>query len=120
MDKNRLFIFILRIGLAFVLLYAAVSSFLAPYNWIGYFPVFLRDLISENILLSTFSVFEIILGLWILWGKYLFYSSILASVSLLGIIIFNFNQMDIIFRDVSILLTAISLAVYSYNGKFKF
>jgi len=71
-------------------------------------------LVPENILLPAFSIFEIILALWILWGKYLFYSSLLARVSLLGIIIFNLGQMDIIFRDVSILLTATALTVYSY------
>jgi len=76
-------------------------------------------LVPENILLPAFSIFEIILALWILWGKYLFYSSLLASVSLLGIIFFNLGQMDIIFRDISILLTAVSLSVYSYNDKLR-
>lgn len=119
MDKEKLTFLLLRIGIAFAFLYAAVSSFLTPYNWIGYFPVFLRDLVPENILLLTFSIFEIFLAIWILWGKYLFYSSVLASISLLGIIIFNFSQMDIIFRDISILLTAVSLSVYSYNNRLK-
>ncbi|PIR79727.1 MAG: hypothetical protein COU25_03895 [Candidatus Levybacteria bacterium CG10_big_fil_rev_8_21_14_0_10_35_13] len=119
MDKEKVAFLLLRIGLSFAFLYAAFSSFLAPSNWIGYFPVFIRNLVTENILLPLFSIFEITLALWILWGKYLFYSSVLASISLLGIIIFNFNQMDIIFRDVSILLMAISLVVYSYNDKLK-
>ena len=119
MNRNQIIFLLLRIGVAFAFFYAAVSSFLAPNNWIGYFPQIMRNLVPADILLPLFSIFEIILALWILWGKYLFYSSLLASVSLLGIIIFNFSQMDVIFRDVSILLTSVALAVYSYPKSLK-
>ena len=115
MDKTKLMILLLRIGLTFVFLYAAIASFIEPQNWIGYIPSFMRNAISDSILLPGFSVYEIILGLWILSGKKLFYSSILASATLFGIIIFSLSQFDVTFRDVSILLTALSLAVYSFR-----
>lgn len=116
MDKNKLVFLLLRIGLSFVFIYAAFSSLINPINWIGYFPQFLKDIVPPSILLPSLSAFEIILGIWVLSGRRLFYSSLISAFSLLGIIVFNFNQMDIVFRDVSILLTAIALAVYSYEG----
>lgn len=116
MDKNKLFFLLLRGGLAFVFVYAGVSSLINPINWIGYFPAFIKDIIPSSFLLPIFSVFEIVLAVWLMSGKKLFYSSLIASLSLVGIIIFNLNQMDVIFRDVAILLTAVGLAVYSYEG----
>lgn len=105
--------FFLRFGIAFSFLYAAVSSFLNPNAWIGFFPIFLRNLIPVNILLILFSIFEIILGIWLISNKATFYASILASFALLGIIIFNFSSFDIVFRDVTILFAAIALAFLS-------
>ena len=95
--------FFLRFGIAFSFLYASISSFLNPNAWIGFFPLFLRNLIPSNILLLIFSIFEIILALWLISNKAIFYASILSSFVLLGIIIFNFNSFDIVFRDVTIL-----------------
>lgn len=115
MDKTRPMLILIRIGLAFVFFYAAIASFIEPLNWIGYIPQFMRNIISGNILLPGFSIFEIILGLWILSGKKLFYSSLVASLTLFGIIIFSLNQFDVTFRDVSILLTALGLSAYSYK-----
>ncbi|MEK6834735.1 MAG: hypothetical protein AABX61_00545 [Nanoarchaeota archaeon] len=105
--------FFLRFGIAFSFLYAAVSSFLNPNAWIGFFPIFLKDLIPNDILLILFSIFEIILALWLISNKAIFYASILASFTLLGIIIFNFSSFDIVFRDVTILFAAIALAFLS-------
>lgn len=105
--------FFLRFGIAFSFLYTAVSSFLSPNSWIGFFPMFLRDLIPANILLLIFSIFEIILALWLISNKAIFYASILSSFTLLGIIIFNFSSFDIVFRDVTILFAALALAFLS-------
>lgn len=116
MDRNKIFLFLLRAGLAFVFAYAAIASLITPVNWIGWFPIVLRNLVPSNILLISFSIFEIILAIWILSGKWLFYSSLISAAAMAGIIIFNINQMDIVFRDVAIVFTALGLAVYSYNG----
>ncbi len=106
---------LLRIGLAFAFLYAAIGSFLAPDSWIGFFPPFLRNIFPPNLLLVGFSVYEILLGLWLLWGGYAFYSASLAVLTLLGIIIPNLGALDIIFRDVGLLFAALGLAVLNYN-----
>ena len=101
---------ILRIGLAFAFLYPAVSGFFNPEAWIGYFPVFILDVVpNELVLLYGFGIIEIIIGLWILSGKYIFYPSAAAALLLAAIVLFNINQMDVLFRDVSILAMAIAL-----------
>ena len=105
---NRVSI-LLRLGLAFSFIYAAISSFINPSSWIGFFPSFLQN----DILLMIFSIYEILLGIWVFSGKKLFYSSVLSSLTLFGIIVFNFGAFDIVFRDVAILAMAIALALLS-------
>jgi len=100
---------LLRLGLAFSFIYVAISSFLNPNNWIGFFPSFLVSIIDTNILLTIFSIYEIILGVWLLTNRKIYYASILSAITLFGIIIFNLGALDIIFRDIPILIMAIIL-----------
>ena len=118
MNQKSLAFFLLRAAIASVFAYAAIGSFLTPDNWIGYFPIFLRHLIPQNMLLSGFSIYEIVLAGWLLSGKFTFYAAILSAMTLSGIVVFNFNQLDIIFRDFAIILAAASLAVFSFKNKF--
>ena len=109
---------ILRAGLAFAFLYPAVSAWFNPFAWIGYFPPFLLTAANgyEPILLHAFGGTEILIALWVLFGRNVFWPSILAAGYLLGIVAFNLNQMDVIFRDISILAIAIVLARMHRNG----
>ncbi len=113
--RYKLVSLLLRIGLAFVFLYVAVASFLAPDSWIGFFPAVFKNIFPQNLLLTGFSVYEILLGLWLLWGRYAFYSAPLAVLTLLGIIIPNLGALDIIFRDVGLLFAALALAALNYQ-----
>ena len=105
--------FFLRLGLASVFLYAAIASFLTPNNWIGFLPTWLKNIIPGIILLSIFSIYEIILSLWLLSGKKIYYASILSAITLFLIIITNITNLDILFRDIAIFFSAISLAILS-------
>jgi uncharacterized membrane protein YphA (DoxX/SURF4 family) len=107
---------LLRVGLAATFLYAAIASFVEPYAWIGYMPAFLQHLFPASLLLNGFSVAEIVLSLWLLSGKFLFYSSLVAALMLAGIILLNFGAMDIVFRDIAILFSAIALTLIGYAG----
>lgn len=101
---------ILRVGLAFAFLYPPVAAYFDPYAWIGYFPDFLRDMIgNDTLLLHAFGAIEVIVALWVLSGVRIFLPSLLAALMLLGIIVFDFSQMDVIFRDVSIMAMALAL-----------
>lgn len=110
--REQKILLMLRIGLAFSLFYAALSSLIDPMSWIGYFPQFVRDLApSEALLTGGFSFVQLVVGGWILSGKQIFIPSVMAVVMLLGIILFNVSQMAVIFRDVSILFMALALAL---------
>lgn len=102
---------ILRAGVAFAFLYPAIDAFLNPYTWFGYFPPFLQGILPDMILLHGFGALEIILGLWILFGKHIYWGAVFASVILAGIIVFNFNNFEVLFRDVSILAMTVALAI---------
>ena len=105
----------LRVGLAFAFFYAAISSFITPQNWIGFFPTFLRNIVPQSFLLTFFSIYEIVLGLWLLSNKKTFYVAVLSAISLFFITVLNWTAMEIVFRDVSILFMAVALAILSKN-----
>ena len=115
MGNERVVFLLLRLGVAFAFLYPPVSAFLNPAAWVGYFPPFLLDLFAgqEASLLNAFGVFEVVIGLWILSGKKIFVPSALAALSLVAIVAFNFSQMDVVFRDLSIAAAAAALALMS-------
>ena len=97
---------ILRLGIAFTLLYAALGSTLEPVNWIAFLFQFG---IPEELLLGAFSLFEAALALWLLWGKKLVYPALLSAFAFGGITLFNLGAMDIVFRDVGLFFAALAL-----------
>lgn len=110
-NRNDIADLILRIGVAFAFIYAAIAGFVDPDSWIGWFPQTLRNIIPDLLLLKLWGAYEIILALWILSGKKIFIPSALATLSLAGLIVTNFGAMDIIFRDVTILCATLALAI---------
>jgi len=101
----------LRIGLAVVFLFAAISSFLSPSDWIGYLPKFARDIVPANVLLPIFSVVEIVLAAWLLSGVYVRFAALVCVAMLAGIVLANFSLLPISFRDIGLLFAALALAV---------
>lgn len=114
---DKLVSFLLRTGLAVVFLYAAIASFLEPMNWIGFLPQFMKDIFPAEPLLSAFSVYELFLALWLLSGKKVVWSSLLAAATLCAIIVTNITQLEIIFRDIAILFAALALSALHYRGE---
>jgi uncharacterized membrane protein YphA (DoxX/SURF4 family) len=109
---------ILQLGLAFAFLYPPVAAYFDPFAWIGYFPDFLREMAGNDfLLLHAFGAIEVVVALWLLTGWRIFWPSLLAALMLLGIIVFDFSQMDVIFRDVSILAIAVALMWDGYPGR---
>ncbi len=117
MEKEKIISLLLRFGIAFSFIYVAVSAFLNPTNWLGFIPDFLTFGFNKELFLKFHATIDLILGLWLISGRKPFYASILSSIILFGIIILNIGSMEIIFRDVSILLMAIAFSVVSYKQK---
>ncbi len=109
----------LRVGIGFSFLYVGIAVFLDPSSWIGFVPSFIENFISKELFLYTHGLFDLFLALWIISGKKTFYASILASLTMFGIIIFNLNSLDIIFRDISILFAIIALGILSWEKNYK-
>lgn len=100
---------LLRAGLALVFIYAAISSFHTPTDWVGYLPSFVRESANAPTLLHVFSVVEMVLALWLLSGRYVKYAALLAAAMLAGIIVSNFSLFSITFRDMALVLAALAL-----------
>ena len=109
---------LLRVGVAFAFIYPAVSGFITPTSWIGFFPPFTRDILGGNdalpFALHVFGVIEIILALWILAGRRIFIPSAVATILLFLIVALNISQLDILFRDIPIMLMSMALAISSW------
>ncbi|MEK7510742.1 MAG: DoxX family membrane protein [Patescibacteria group bacterium] len=97
---------LLRLGVAFSFLYPPIAAFFDPDSWLGYFPAFIPASMTA---LHVFGAIEIVIALWILFGKRIWIPSAAAAAMLLAIVIFNLGQFDVLFRDVSIALMALAL-----------
>ena len=107
---------ILRVGVAFAFLYPPINAIFDPNDWIGYFPAFMHGYVPDLVLLHGFGVIEIVIALWILSGKYIFWPSLAATAMLLAIVLFNTGDFIVVFRDLSIAAAALSLALMNMPG----
>lgn len=106
---------LLRIGLAFVFLYAAIASFARPDDWIGFLPGFVTSIVNAKVLLDLFSLAQIVLAVWLLTGWWLRYAALLAAAMLAGIILANPTQLLLTFRDIGLLFAALALTTLSWK-----
>jgi hypothetical protein len=112
---DRLPNLILRIGVAFAFLYPPFAALRDPLSWLAYFPPFLLHLgLPDMLLLHGFGLVEVVIALWVLWGKHIQYPAALATLMLLSIVYFNAGQFDVVFRDLSIACMSASLGLQSW------
>ena len=107
--------FMLRVGGSAVFLYAAIAATINPAAWLGYIPAALDIFFPPTQFLILFSLFELILGLWLLSGRKTFHAAVLSSITMLAITVGNITALDIVFRDIAILFSNVALAVLSYR-----
>ena len=105
LKKDILVSLLLRTGLAISFFYAAI----------GYVPEFLTSFINMKLYLPIHSVYDFIIGFFLIIDYKTFYTSILAALTIFLIIIFNLPALDIVFRDIGLLLMAIALVVLYYK-----
>ncbi len=102
---------LLRIGLAIVFAYAAISAFRQPEAWLSFVPTFTTKFIAAKVSLDVISIIQLVLALVLLSGKYLKYATSIAIVFLAGIIVFNLNSLVITFRDFGLIFMALALFI---------
>lgn len=101
---------LLRAGLALMFLYAAISGFVNPEDWVGYLPHLITDNYDGLKVMPLFSVYELILATWLLSGLYVRYAALLVAATLAGIVLSNISLFAITFRDLSLMFAALALA----------
>lgn len=103
---------LLRAALAFSFLYPALHALVDPYAWVGYIPGFVLTLIplGEETVLYTWGGIELLLALWVLFGKQIVIPALLMGSALLAVVLFNLGQFPILFRDLPIAALAFALA----------
>lgn len=111
---------VLRIGIAGAFLYPAIDAFFFPQNWIGFFPAWITMIpVSDVVLLHLFGIFEIGIALWILFGKKIFLPSLLAFLSLLAIVVVNWQLIGLLFRDITLLALPLGLMILHFPSSDK-
>lgn len=108
---------LLRVGLATVLAYAAISSFASPEDWVGYFPGFMTDLVDSDLLLKLFSMLELSLAVWLLSGWRLELAGLACAVMFSGIVAANLALLEITFRDIGLVFASLALAAIEWQRK---
>ena len=101
---------LLRIGLASVFLYAAVSALRQPDAWVSFVPAFTTRFVAATSSLLAISIAQIALAAWLLSGKLVRYAALVSAALLGGIIIFNLGTLLITFRDIGLVFAALALA----------
>lgn len=108
---------LLRVAVAFAFVYAAISGFLNPTAWVGYFPPFLQQLGPVHWVMASWGIMELLLAAAILFLRDVYYPALIAAALLIGVVVFNWGAMDIVFRDIPIALASVALALLSREHK---
>lgn len=107
---GRLSMWVLRAGLAFVLLYAAVMGLVRPATVAKYMPSFTPGS-AIDLLLPIFAVYEVALALCLFSRRYVRVAALLTVVTLAGINLLNIDAFGILFRNVAIMGAAAALCL---------
>jgi len=109
--QYRLAHILLRTGVAFTLVYAAVAGFVHPLSWVGYVPAFISSVVAPEIFLVVWGIGELVLAVWILSGWRTVIPAAVTALSMLLLVSLNANQMSVLFRDFGIAFAALALVV---------
>jgi hypothetical protein len=116
MSKEKIAFWLLKLAVAFPLIYVSWREYVNPSAWQKYIPNFL-DFIGSDVFIWIMIVFQVVIAALIIFTPRPAIASLVALVYFILIIIFNarWNQpsFDIFFRDISLCLATASLAIKS-------
>lgn len=104
---------VLRIGLAFVFGYAVSAFLMGASDWSQYYPQWASNILPTDIFLIFFSIFEVILVIWLLSGKWVFAAAWIAAATIFLLTAVNLDLFNILFRNVAIFSAAVALILLS-------
>lgn len=106
-------VMLLRLGLGLVFLYAGVHALVDPQSWIGFVPHWASVIIPAATFLMVHSIFELLLGVLFLVGKWWLPAlSFIAAIDL-GAILVLYGVDDTTFRDFGLVMAALALFLLS-------
>ena len=106
--KGDLDVFVLRVGLGLVFLYAGTASLQNPTSWIGYVPQFVSLIMPRETFLMLHGIFELVLGVGFIAGLWIPILSTLAFLSFFSILIL-IGIDEVTFRDFGLACMALAL-----------
>jgi hypothetical protein len=104
---------LLRLGLAAIFAYAALGSLLHPLEWVSFLPAWLTAHVNGRTLVGVFAIYEALLVVWLLSGRYLRYAALMCALTLAAIVLMDPSQLIVTFRDVGLVFAALALAILS-------
>src|ERR1700733_9502936 len=119
MNNNKLAMYLLRIGMAFVLLYASFEIYVHPTNFLKFVPPFIVDLVPLQPFLDFFGVAEVFLALWLLSGWKGAYPALLSVLMVIGITVCNTEYFQGLFRNVAMAFGGLALLALEAKSREK-
>ena len=109
----------LRFGLAFVFLYTAVAGLINPEAYVKWIPGFVLEILPVGAVpfLIAFFVFEAILSVWLVWGKWGVTAGVISAFLLFIITFLNLNAFGVLFRNIGLIAAAVALVFIELKRK---
>lgn len=108
--------FLLRIGVAFALLYPAVMSFVSPEKWIGRLPAVISSFMAPKTFLMLLAAYEILFAILILIKPDPGWIAGIVFLTFALTAVFTYSDFDLVYQNVTMGLAALALAFF---GKIK-
>ena len=103
----------LRAAVSFSLLYPAISSLFDTDKWLVAVPSFLNGVIDARMLTIIIAGYEILLAILVLIKPNPSAPAMIVFVSVLVFLAFNYTDMQRVYRDIPLALSALALSFLS-------
>jgi len=109
MNYRALTGFFLRFSLGAIFLYFGIQAILDPNTAMSYIPAYAEAIFANSTFILIWGIVEVLVGIALIVGVYVKYTSLIAAALLVPIII-SVGLNEVAYRDVVILLAAVHLA----------
>lgn len=115
MNSQKIGLYILRLGLAFIFLWFGFSQISDVTTWVSFVPTFLGNFINPAFLVLVNGIFEIVAGICLSFNIFVKQISILLGIHLFFIAV-SIGLTSVGVRDIGLALASIALGlIYQKN-----